>query len=68
MPGCKFCGCVEYQDCTINNEACENCIDGACGFHKKLDNNGEGIPDIPDWYELCPKCDEYYEPEEEHNC
>jgi len=69
---CKTCNCLEYPDCVVKSrddfESCDNCIDGASGFHKKVDNNGIGIADIPDWYQLCSKCDEYFEPEESHDC
>lgn len=65
---CHYCKCQWYPDCMENEEeSCENCIDGAGGFHKKIDHNGIGVADIPEDYEMCPNCKDYYANEELHD-
>lgn len=35
-PKCGECRCRGYPDCTLGGEACDYCIDGATGAHKRL--------------------------------
>jgi hypothetical protein len=68
---CRYCECAEWPDCSLNEEACENCIDGAEGFHKKILPSGEGEADTPEWWVRCGKCDQWIRPPEEeepHEC
>ena len=48
---CRRCRCVQYPDCVTWDEAgdfefCDNCVCGASGCHKKLDEDGLGHVDV----------------------
>lgn len=64
---CYLCKCEEYPSCIYNDEMCDNCIDGASGFHLKI-AFGYGVCDVPDDYKECTNCNEYYDPDERHHC
>src|ERR1700744_2389070 len=61
---CSMCNCVNYPDCSFKEEFCENCIDGGCGGHLKLDGKGNGMRDIMENSEKCKHCENYYQEEE----
>lgn len=65
---CRVCKCEQYPDCCVilkgsgEGESCDNCVDGASGYHKKMRKNGSGIADVA---EDDPSSDEQLEDDDE---